>query len=136
MADTYGRLTGKAGVCLATLGPGATNLVTGLAGANMDRSPVVAIIGQGSTRRLHKESHQNMDAIGMMKPISKWAHSVYTAQSIPEIVRKGFKIAEAEKPGVSVIEWPEDIAKQYTDETPMVVSATRRPAADHKAVAR
>lgn len=136
MADTYGRLTGKAGVCLATLGPGATNLVTGLADANMDRSPVVAIIGQGSTSRLHKESHQNMDAIGMMKPISKWAHSIYTAQSIPEIVRKGFKIAEAEKPGVTVIELPEDIAKRDTDETPMVVSATRRPAADHKAVTR
>jgi acetolactate synthase I/II/III large subunit len=136
MADTYGRLTGKAGVCLATLGPGATNLVTGLADANMDRSPVVAIIGQGSTSRLHKESHQNMDAIGMMKPISKWAHSVYTAQSIPEIVRKGFKIAEAEKPGVTVIELPEDIAKQDTDEAPMIPIATRRPAADHKAVAR
>ena len=58
MADAYGRLTGKAGVCLATLGPGATNLVTGLADANMDRAPVVAIIGQGSTRRLHKESHR------------------------------------------------------------------------------
>tara|TARA_Y100001936_G_scaffold223903_1_gene241066 strand:- start:11791 stop:13476 length:1686 start_codon:yes stop_codon:yes gene_type:complete len=136
MADTYGRLTGKAGVCLATLGPGATNLVTGLADANMDRSPVVAIIGQGSTRRLHKESHQNMDAIGMMKPISKWAHSVYTAQSIPEIVRKGFKIAEAEKPGVTVIELPEDIAKRDTDEEPMEPIRTRRPAADHKAVAR
>jgi len=136
MADTYGRLTGKAGVCLATLGPGATNLVTGLADANMDRSPVVAIIGQGSTRRLHKESHQNMDAIGMMKPISKWAHSVYTAQSIPEIVRKGFKIAESEKPGVSVIELPEDIAKQDTDEAPMIPIPTRRPAADHKAVSR
>jgi acetolactate synthase I/II/III large subunit len=136
MADTYGRLTGKAGVCLATLGPGATNLVTGLADANMDRSPVVAIIGQGSTSRLHKESHQNMDAIGMMKPISKWAHSIYTAQSIPEIVRKGFKIAEAEKPGVTVIELPEDIAKRDTDETPMIVAATRRPAADHKAVTR
>ncbi len=136
MADTYGRLTGKAGVCLATLGPGATNLVTGLADANMDRSPVVAIIGQGSTRRLHKESHQNMDAIDMMKPISKWAHSVYTAQSIPEIVRKGFKIAESEKPGVSVIELPEDIAKQDTDEAPMIPIPTRRPAADHKAVSR
>lgn len=76
MADVYGRLTGKAGVCLSTLGPGATNLVTGLADANMDRAPVVAIIGQGSTRRLHKESHQNMDAIGMMEPISKWAQTV------------------------------------------------------------
>ena len=76
MADAFGRLTGKAGVCLSTLGPGATNLVTGLADANMDRAPVVAIIGQGSTQRLHKESHQNMDAIGMMEPISKWAQTV------------------------------------------------------------
>ena len=66
MADVYGRLTGKAGVCLATLGPGVTNLVTGLADANMDRAPVVAIIGQGSTERLHKESHQIMDSISMV----------------------------------------------------------------------
>jgi acetolactate synthase-1/2/3 large subunit len=134
MADTYGRLTGKAGVCLATLGPGATNLVTGLADANMDRSPVVAIIGQGTTRRLHKESHQNMDAIGMMRPISKWAHSIYTAESIPEIIRKGFKLAEAEKPGVTVIELPEDVAKRDVGENPMTPVQTRRPAADHKAV--
>ena len=69
MADTYGRLTGRPGVCLATLGPGATNLVTGVADANMDRAPLVAIIGQASTARLHKESHQNMDAIAMFRPI-------------------------------------------------------------------
>ena len=71
-ADTYGRLTGKSGVCLGTLGPGATNLVTGVADANMDRAPLVCIIGQASTKRLHKESHQNMDSISMFKPISKW----------------------------------------------------------------
>ena len=75
-ADAYGRLTGKACVCLATLGPGVTNLLTGIADANMDRAPVVAIIGQGSTTRQHKESHQIMDAIGMCKPISKWAQAV------------------------------------------------------------
>ncbi len=75
MADGYGRMTGKAGVCLSTLGPGATNLVTGLADANMDRSPVVAITGQAATRRQHKESHQNMDVIDMVQPISKWAQS-------------------------------------------------------------
>lgn len=136
MADTYGRLTGMAGVCLATPGPGATNLITGLADANMDRSPVVAIIGQGSTRLLQKESHQNLDAISIMKPISKWAYSVYTAQPIPEIVPKGFKIAEAKKPGVTVIELPEDVAKRDTDEQPMLVAPMRRPAADHKAVSR
>ena len=133
-ADTYGRLTGKAGVCLATLGPGATNLVTGLADANMDRAPVVGIVGQGSTRRLHKESHQNMDAIGMFKPISKWAQTIYGGENIPEIVRKAFKTAEMEKPGVTIIELPEDVAKQDIDLKPMSVVRTRRPAADHKAI--
>ena len=135
MADAYGRLTGKAGVCLATLGPGATNLVTGLADANMDRAPVVAIIGQGSTRRLHKESHQNMDSIRMLAPISKWAQSIYAADNITEVVRKAFKVAETEKPGVCVIELPEDVAKQDIDDEPMRVTKVRRPAADHKAIA-
>jgi acetolactate synthase-1/2/3 large subunit len=134
IADVYGRLTGKAGVCLATLGPGATNLVTGLADANMDRAPVVAIIGQGSTKRLHKESHQNMDAIAMVKPISKWAHSIVDGETIPEVVRKAFKLAEAEKPGVTVIELPEDVAKEQVLARPMPVYKTRRPGADHKAV--
>ena len=134
IADVYGRLTGKAGVCLATLGPGATNLVTGLADANMDRAPVVAIIGQGSTKRLHKESHQNMDAIAMCQPISKWAHSIRDGETIPEVVRKTFKLAEAEKPGVAVIELPEDIAKDPVLGRPMNVYKSRRPGADHKAV--
>ena len=134
MADVYGRLTGKAGVCLATLGPGATNLVTGLADANMDRGPVVALIGQGPTKRLHKESHQNMDAIAMMRPISKWAQSVIDPASIPEIVRKAFKLAEAEKPGVTVVELPEDVAERHTTGKPMNVYKTRRPGADHKAI--
>jgi acetolactate synthase-1/2/3 large subunit len=135
MADAYGRLTGKAGVCLATLGPGATNLVTGLADANMDRAPVIAIIGQASTTRLHKESHQNMDAIGMMQPISKWAQTIYSAGNITEVVRKAFKVAETEKPGVTVIEFPEDIAEEEIDDAPMAPSKVRRPAADHKAIA-
>ena len=136
IADVYGRLTGKAGVCLSTLGPGATNLVTGLADANMDRAPVVAIIGQGSTKRLHKESHQNMDAIAMVKPITKWAQSIVDEETIPEVVRKAFKLAEAEKPGVCVIELPEDVAKQAVTGRPMNVYKTRRPAADHKAIAQ
>jgi len=134
MADAYGRLTGKVGVCLATLGPGATNLVTGLADANMDRAPVVAIIGQGSTARLHKESHQNMDSITMMAPISKWAQSIYSPKNITEVVRKAFKLAETEKPGVCVIELPEDVAKMDIDEAPIQPTRLRRPAADHKAV--
>ena len=135
MADGYGRLTGKAGVCLSTLGPGVTNLVTGLADANMDRAPTVAIIGQASTSRLHKESHQNMDSIRMLRPISKWAHSIYKPDTIPEMVRKAFKIAEQEKPGVTVLELPEDIAKKEADSPSLIEPRkTRRAAADHKAV--
>ncbi|MEZ5826052.1 MAG: acetolactate synthase large subunit [Geminicoccaceae bacterium] len=136
MADAYGRLTGKPGVCLATLGPGATNLVTGIADANMDRAPLVAIIGQGSTSRLHKESHQNMDAIGMMKPISKWSHSIFNEKVVPEVVRKAFKLAHTEKPGATIIELPEDVAKRKVDLEPMHPLGTRRPSADFKAVAR
>ena len=134
MADVYGRLTGKAGVCLATLGPGATNLVTGIADANMDRAPLVGIIGQGATARLHKESHQNMDSIAMMQPITKWSQTIANATTIPEIIRKAFKLAHTEKPGACVIELPEDIAKQATDVTPMGPIKTRRPGADYKAV--
>ncbi|MDD9925078.1 MAG: acetolactate synthase large subunit, partial [Rhodospirillaceae bacterium] len=127
---------GKSGLCLGTLGPGATNLVTGVADANMDRAPTVCLIGQASTRRLHKESHQNMDSIAMFRPISKWAHSIYDERNIPEVVRKAFKIAEAEKPGASVIELPEDIAENEVEGAPMPVTKTRRPAADHKAIAQ
>ena len=134
MADAYGRLTGKAGVCLSTLGPGATNLVTGVADANMDRSPVVVILGQAGTDRLHKESHQNMDAMAMYGPISKWAHSINNAASIPEVVRKAFKVAEQEKPGATVIELPEDVAKARLRGRPLPVRKTRRAAADHKAI--
>ncbi len=137
MADVYGRLTGKSGVCLATLGPGATNLVTGIADANMDRAPLVGIIGQAGTYRLHKESHQNMDSIAMFRPITKWAQTVSNANAIPEIVRKAFKVAEQEKPGAVLIELPEDLAKNDVAEAvakPMKPVRTRRPGADHKAI--
>ena len=136
MADTYGRLTGRTGVCLGTLGPGATNLVTGVADANMDRAPLVTIIGQAGTDRLHKESHQNMDSIAMYRPISKWAETVTNSGAIPEMIRKAFKIAEAEKPGACVIELPEDLAKHDTNGVPMPIYKTRRAAADYKAIAQ
>ncbi len=110
MADVYGRLTGKAGVCLATLGPGATNLITGVADANMDLAPVVAIAGQGSTRRLHKESHQILDLVNLFEPISKYSTQIREPEIIPEVVRKAFKVAETEKPGCSFIDFPENIA--------------------------
>ena len=134
MADVYGRLTGKAGVCLSTLGPGVTNLMTGLADANMDRSPVVAIIGQGSTNRLHKESHQIMDSISMVHPISKWAQTILSPKNITEVIRKAFKVSETEKPGVTVIEFPEDIAKEKINDKPIKPSLIRRPAADNRAI--
>lgn len=116
MAEMYGRLTGKPGVCLATLGPGVTNLITGVASANMDHSPLVAIIGQGSSHRLHKESHQNMDSVSMLKPVTKWITTVRAADDIPEIINKAFKVASSEKQGACVIELPEDIAKMNTDQ--------------------
>src|SRR3989338_951822 len=111
MADVYGRLTGKAGVCLSTLGPGATNLVTGVADANLDRVPLVAITGQASLDRMHKESHQYMDTVALFKPITKWNTLVHTADIIPEVVRKAFKLAQMEKPGATHIDFPEDVAK-------------------------
>jgi acetolactate synthase-1/2/3 large subunit len=136
MADLYGRLTGRPGVCLATLGPGATNLVTGVANANMDNSPVVAVTGQGATTRLHKESHQAMDVVGMFRPITKWAMSIQDERTIPEVVRKAFKLAAAEKPGATHVELPEDIAKQAVFESPIRTPVkVRRPIPDEKSIA-
>jgi len=119
MADVYGRLTGKVGVCLATLGPGATNLTTGIASANMDRSRVLAITGQIDSNMLHKESHQNMDVITMFKPITKWNQSIRNGDNIPEIVRRAFKIANEEKAGATHIELPQDEAKQQSNIMPI-----------------
>ncbi len=110
MADVYGRLTGRAGVCLATLGPGATNLITGFADANMDRAPIVGLAGQGATTRMHKESHQILDLVNLFEPISKYSAEIVTPEIIPEMVRKAFKDAEAEKPGGAFISFPENIA--------------------------
>ncbi len=115
MADVYGRLTGRPGVCLATLGPGATNLITGVADANMDRAPVVAIAGQGSTHRLHKESHQILDLVNLFEPISKYATQLREPEIVPEVIRKAFKVAKAEKPGCCFIDFPENIAEQQVE---------------------
>lgn len=110
MADVHGRLTGEAGVCLATLGPGATNLITGVADANLDRAPVVAIAGQASTNRLHKESHQVLDLVNMFAPITKYSAQILEPSIVTEVVRKAFKVAQAEKPGAAFIDLPENIA--------------------------
>ena len=112
MADIYGRLTGKAGVCLATLGPGATNLFTPVADANLDRAPLVALTGQSGTAQMHKESHQYIDIVSMFKPITKWNTRIGQADIVAEAVRKAFKTAESEKPGATHLELPEDVAEQ------------------------
>jgi len=128
MADVYGRLTGKAGVCLSTLGPGATNLVTGFADANMDRAPIVAIAGQGATTRMHKESHQVLDLVNLFEPISKYSVEVREPEIVAEIVRKAFKAAEAEKPGGSFIDFPENVAAMEVDgKEPLKVQSARTP---------
>lgn len=112
MADVYGRLSGQAGVCFSTLGPGATNLLTGVVDAYLDRAPLVAITGQASLNRRHKESHQYIDVIAMFKPVTKWNASIPKAEVIPEAVRKAFKIAQTEKPGATHLELPEDVAEE------------------------
>ena len=128
MADVYGRLTGRAGVCLSTLGPGATNLVTGVADANMDRAPVVAIAGQAATTRMHKESHQHLDLVNLFAPITKYSTQIREPEIIPEVVRKAFKQALAEKPGVSFIDFPENIAGADVEgKEPLKVQAAATP---------
>jgi acetolactate synthase I/II/III large subunit len=134
MADAYGRLTGRAGVCLATLGPGATNLATGVADANLDRAPLVAITGQAGRDRVHKESHQRVDIVEHFRPLTKWNTRVETAGVIPEVIRKAFKLAESEKPGACHIEVPEDVAREATDGAPLSTERARRPSPDRQAL--
>ncbi len=122
MAEMHGRLTGIPGVCLATLGPGATNLLTGVAQANMDNAPLIAVIGQASSSRLHKESHQNMDAVSMYKSVTKWATTIREVDTIPEVIAKAFKIATSGVPGAVLIELPEDLAHQETTAKPLSAS--------------
>ncbi len=134
MAEIYGRLTGNAAGCLGTLGPGATNLITGVADSNMDRAPLLALTGQGSSQRLHKESHQIMDVVKMFEPVTKWATTVLHQDNIPEIIRKAIRVARSEKPGAVHIELPEDIAKLVTTTKPLKPQRFRRPVADDKIV--
>ena len=136
MADVWGRLTGRAGVCLATLGPGATNLTTGLADANLDRAPVVAITGQLARGLLHKESHQYVDIVEAFRPFTKWNTQIETAEVVPEVVRKAFKVAQEEKPGACHLELPEDVAEETAEGAPLRVYQPRRPSPDRPSLAR
>ncbi len=116
MADAYGRFTGKPGVCIATLGPGATNLLTGVADAFLDKSPLVAITGQADLRRIHKESHQYIDIVEIFKSVTKWNGRIDSPNVIPEMVRKAFKVAATEKPGSVHLELPENVAAMEVGE--------------------
>src|SRR6476620_10203831 len=124
MADMYGRLTGRAGVCLGTLGPGAMNLTTAIGDAFLDRAPLVALTGQADLERMHKESHQFIDLGELFRPITKWNARVTSPEIIPEVVRKAFKVAEAEKPGATHLELPEDVMSADVDAAPL---PRRRP---------
>jgi acetolactate synthase I/II/III large subunit len=127
MADAYGRITGRAGVCLGTLGPGATNLVTAVADAFLDRAPLVALTGQSDLERMHKESHQYIDLIGILRPIVKWNARVSSPEIVPEVVRKAFKVAESEKPGATHLELPEDVMARTLDASPLPRRAPVQP---------
>jgi len=138
IADVWGRLTGEAGVCLSTLGPGATNLLTGVADAQLDKAPVVALTGQGGTDRLHHESHQYLDVVEMMEPVVKWSAAIPSPEVVPEVIRKAFKLAEYEKPGATHVELSEDVAALEVPAglEPLKPSPVRRPSPDPKALER
>lgn len=134
MAATYGRHTGKAGVCLATLGPGATNFVTAAAYAQLGGMPMLMITGQKPIKKSKQGRFQILDVCSMMAPITKYTHQMASADNIPSRIREAFRLAEEEKPGAAHIELPEDIADEYTDSRPFTRSVARRPSADPKAV--
>lgn len=136
MADVYGRLTGKAGVCLSTLGPGATNLMTGVADANLDRAPLVAITGQVGTDRMHIESHQYLDLVAMFAPVTKWNAQIVRPSITPEIVRKAFKLAQTENPGAVHIDLPENIAAMPVEGKPLRKGDIEKVYAAYKSIDR
>lgn len=134
MAATVGRLTGKVGVALSTLGPGATNLVTGVAYAQLGGMPLLVITGQKPVKKSKQGRFQILDVVRMFEPITKSAVSVYSAERIPSIIRQAIKTAESERPGAVHIELPEDIASDLTEAQPIVPTVVRRPAPDTQAI--
>ena len=134
MAATYGRHTGKTGVCLATLGPGATNFVTAAAYAQLGGMPMLMITGQKPIKKSKQGRFQILDVVAMMGPITKYAHQLAAGDNIPSRVREAFRLAEEEKPGAVHLEFPEDIAEEKTDSRPIAASVARRPSAEPKAV--
>lgn len=125
MAETYGRLTGRAGVCSATLGPGAINLLLGVADATTNSTPLVAISAQVGMNRAYKESHQSVDLVSMFAPVTKWSALLATPGAAPEMVRKAFKLAQTERPGAVYLAVPEDVEKAAAEGTPLDVNVPR-----------
>lgn len=134
MAATYGRLTGRAGVALATLGPGATNLVTAAAYAQVGAMPMVMLTGQKPIKARVQGKFQVVDVVDMMQPLTKYAHAIVTAETLPANVREAFRRAQQERPGACHLELPQDIAGEEVDVALLPVSRPRRPVADQKAV--
>ncbi|RJT26372.1 acetolactate synthase large subunit [Chakrabartia godavariana] len=134
MAATYGRHTGKTGVCMATLGPGATNFVTAAAYAYLGGMPMLMVTGQKPIKKSKQGRFQILDVVDMMRPITKYTHQLAASDNIPSRIREAFRLAEEEKPGATHIEFPEDIADEHTDATPLPRSHVRRPNADVKSI--
>jgi acetolactate synthase-1/2/3 large subunit len=134
MAATYGRFTGKAGVCLSTLGPGATNLVTAAAYATLGGMPMLMITGQKPIKKSKQGRFQILDVVDMMGPITKYTHQLASADNLPSRVREAIRVAEEEKPGAVHLELPEDIAAEDSDQQPVPRSYVRRPVAEEKAI--
>src|SRR4051794_22676822 len=134
MAATDGRHTGKTGVCVATLGPGATNFVTAAAYAQLGGMPILMVTGQKPIKKSKQGRFQILDVVDMMRPITKFTHQLASADNIPSRVREAIRLAEEEKPGATHLEFPEDIADEHTDSKPIKPSIHRRPLAEPKAV--
>ncbi|MBA3981528.1 MAG: acetolactate synthase large subunit [Alcanivorax sp.] len=134
MAATYGRLTGKAGVCLATLGPGATNFVTAAAYAQLGAMPMVMITGQKPIKSSKQGQFQIIDVVDMMRPLTKFTRQIVSGDSVPSRVREAFRLAQEERPGATHLELPEDIAREDSNMSVLHPSMARRPTAEDKAV--
>jgi len=136
MAACYGRLTGKPGVCMATLGPGATNLVTPAAYAELGAMPMVLITGQKPIKTSKQGHFQIIDVVDLMRPVTRYTRQIVSAATVPARVREAFRLAEEERPGASHLELPEDIARERTEGKPLTASRIRRPVAEEKAIGR
>ncbi|MCK5900276.1 acetolactate synthase large subunit [bacterium] len=134
MAATYGRLTGKSGVALSTLGPGATNLVTAAAYSQLAAMPMVMITGQKPVKHSKQGKFQILDVVDMMRPLTKYTHSIVSGNNIPSSIREAFRISQEERPGAAHLELPEDVAGEEADSQPLPCSRARRPVAEGKAI--